>query len=106
VKRTALLCVIWILCQIAALLSALRMGWAILTNPDRAWTIAKAYDRLGNATTNDNQVQTISSRAEKARLKGKRWGCWLCRLLDRIDPGHCGNSVEGNVSQDEGGATK
>ncbi len=86
---------IFLLCQLAALLAALRMAWSILFNHDRAWTIAKAYDRLGNAAANDDQVQTVSSRAEKARRSGKRWGCWLCGLLDAVDRGHCGRSVEG-----------
>ena len=88
------LTLIWLLCQLAALVTALRMAWAIFTNPARARTIAVAYDRLGNAAANDDQVQTISSRAEKARRDGKRWGCWLCRLLDRVDPGHCERAVE------------
>lgn len=88
------LALIWLLCQVAAILAAIRMAWAILTNPARAWIIALAYDRLGNAAANDDQVQTVSSRAEKARRDGKRWGCWLCRKLDQIDPGHCGKSIE------------
>lgn len=91
-KRT--LALIWLLCQIAAFVTALRMAWAIAVKPERAWTIALAYDRLANAAANDNEVQTLSSRAEKARRDGKRWGCWLCRLLDRLDPGHCERSVE------------
>lgn len=93
-KRTVLLVLIFFFCQAAALLSALRMAWAILSNPDRAWAIAKAYDRLGNAAANDDQAQTISSRAEKARRQGKRWGCWLCKMLGEIDPGHCEKSIE------------
>ncbi len=92
------LALIWLLCQVAALLAAVRMAWAILTHPARAWTIALAYDRLANAAANDGEVQTISSRAEKARRAGKRWGCWLCRVLDGVDPGHCGRSVEGPAS--------
>lgn len=91
-KRT--LAMIWLLCQLAALVTALRMAWAIMTNPDRTWTIALAYDRLGNAAANDDQVQTVSSRAEKARRDGNQWGCWLCRMLDRVDPGHCARSIE------------
>lgn len=87
---------LWLLCQIAVAVVAMRMAWAIVANPERAWTIALAYDRLGNAAANDDTVQTVSSRAEKARRAGKRWGCWLCRLLDQIDPGHCARSIEGD----------
>lgn len=86
---------LWLLCQIAAAVVAMRMAWAIVTSPARAWSIALAYDRLGNAAANDGEVQTVSSRAEKARRAGKRWGCVLCRLLDQIDPGHCDRSIEG-----------
>ena len=37
----------------------------------------------------------------KAARKGKVWGCVLCRLLDKIDPGHC----EKNIEHDEGERT-
>lgn len=93
-RNITILITLWVICQFAALVTALRMLWAILTNSQRAWKIAIAYDRLGNAATNDDTVQTISSRAEKARRDGKRWGCWLCRLLDQLQPDHCKNSIE------------
>lgn len=35
------------------------------------------------------RVETVSARASRARDKGTPWGCWLCRLLDKVDPGHC-----------------
>ena len=38
--------------------------------------------------------ETISSRAYKASLRGKHWGCILCRLLDVLDRGHCARAVE------------
>lgn len=45
-----------------------------------------------------NPDETLSSRAHKATLKanrtGKRWGCVLCALLDKIDPDHCARAVE------------
>ncbi|MCL2829431.1 MAG: hypothetical protein FWD77_01685 [Betaproteobacteria bacterium] len=88
------LALLWALCQLAAVLTALRMLWAVLCNPDRAWTIGLAYDRLANAAANDNEVQTISSRAAKAQQDGKRWGCLLCKVLDWIDSGHCEKSIE------------
>ena len=37
-------------------------------------------------------VETISSRAARARNKGKLWGCHLCRFLDWLDPDHCDNT--------------
>ncbi|MGF6781127.1 hypothetical protein [Paraburkholderia sp. GAS334] len=38
-------------------------------------------DCLGNALTGGDPRETISSRAGKARLEGKEWGCALCALL-------------------------
>jgi hypothetical protein len=38
-------------------------------------------------------VETLSRRAAKAKLKGKRWGCVLCGLLDRIAADHCTKSL-------------
>lgn len=83
---------------LAPLLAALRYCWAILTNPPRAWRIAIGYDQLGNVAANGDEDETISSRAGKARRKGKRWGCVLCKLLEKIDPGHCDRAIE----EDEG----
>ena len=93
-KITLSLIALWIVCQLAALLAAIRFVLAIFTNQDRAWLIAKAYDRLGNAISNDDEVQTISSRAAKAQIAGKTWGCWMCAFLDSIQKDHCKNSLE------------
>lgn len=38
--------------------------------------------------------ETISSRAAKAKLKGKRWGCILCKALHKLDNNHCEKSIE------------
>ncbi|MCW5319622.1 hypothetical protein D5039_00030 [Verminephrobacter aporrectodeae subsp. tuberculatae] len=46
---------------------------------------------VGRAGSED---ETVSSRAAKAAGRGRRWGCLVCRLLDRIDPGHCARNVE------------
>lgn len=56
--------------------------------------VAVAIDQLFNALFNGDEDETISSRAAKARLKGKRWGCILCRFLDWLDPNHGANSIE------------
>lgn len=57
-------------------------------------SVAVAVDQTVNAILGGNPDETISSRAEKARQRGDKWGCVLCRILDRIDPGHCARSVE------------
>ena len=84
----ALLCLVHLLLPLVAL----RCLWAIATNPGRAWQILQAYDRLGNAATNDPDVVTISSRAAFARDAGKRWGCVLCKVLDAIQANHCNDA--------------
>ncbi|MYM70541.1 hypothetical protein GTP45_27565 [Pseudoduganella sp. FT55W] len=65
---------------------------AIVTGSDRYWRIARGYDRVGNAATGGLDTETVSSRASRARKEGRRWGCILCRILDRIDPDHCSKS--------------
>lgn len=93
--RSLRIFLVLLICQLAALLAPLRAGWALLTgNQDRAWEISKAYDRLGNAVTNGRSIETISSRADRARNEGRRWGCVLCRLLDAIQANHCRDAAE------------
>lgn len=79
--------------QCAALLAPWRAVWALLTgNTDQALQIAKGYDLLGNTVLNGKAGEYISTRANRARAEGRRWGCLLCRLLDRITKDHCKNS--------------
>lgn len=94
-RRLALLLALWLICQLAHLIASAWMLLAILSGSKRAWTLARSYDQLANATFGGNEDETISSRAEKARREGKRWGCMLCKLLDRLDAGHCKKSIEG-----------
>lgn len=47
-----------------------------------------AINRLFNG-----RVETVSARAGRGVKSGKPWACVLCRLLDRIDPGHCEAAV-------------
>lgn len=93
-KERAILAGLFLLCLFAALVAALRMAWSIIASPSRAWRLSVAFDQLGNAATNGDEDETISSRAAKASRAGRRWGCVLCGLLDRIDPGHCEKSIE------------
>lgn len=57
-----------------------------------------AMDQLGNALLGGDPDETISSRAAKAQKANKKWGCILCKFLDRLDPNHC----QKNVENDEG----
>lgn len=56
--------------------------------------IAVGIDQLGNAVLRGDPDETLSSRAAKARIKGKLWGCWLCKVLDWLDKDHCTKSLE------------
>jgi len=77
------------LCALADALVLLRAAWAILTAPDRAWSIILMHDRLANVAANDDSGDLISTRAYLARQAGKRWGRWLADALDHIEPRHC-----------------
>jgi hypothetical protein len=44
--------------------------------------------------------ETISERSAKARNAGRKWGCLLCGLLDRVNPGHCDNALKSTIGDD------
>jgi hypothetical protein len=58
--------------------------------------ILLALDQFGNALIGGDPDETISRRAGRARNRGERWGCIFCKLLEKIDPRHCGRSVTGD----------
>ena len=85
---------IWLLCNLASLVSSIWMLAAILAGAERrAWPLAISHDQLANTAFGGDPDETISSRAGMARRDGKRWACILCRLLDRFDPNHCEKSI-------------
>lgn len=92
-RHRALLLLLWLACQLAAVVASLWMLAAIVAGSPRAWRIALGYDHLGNAVTGGDQRESISSRANRARSLGLPWGCLLCRLLDRIERDHCASSA-------------
>lgn len=96
-KRGALLAALLVCCLLATGLVIMRAAWAIFTNQERAWSIIKMFDRLGNVAANDDSGDYISTRAYFARQAGKRWGIWLADALDSIDPGHCQKSYESDL---------
>lgn len=53
-----------------------------------------AYDQVLNVLLLGEPHETVSLRSAKARDQGKRWGCILCRLLDRIHRAHCDKVLE------------
>lgn len=70
---------------------------AAVVGSNRAWPVTVANDQVLNAALvgrAGSEDETISSRAGKAARMGKVWGCLLCCLLDKIDPGHCERTIE------------
>ncbi len=61
---------------------------------DYFWRIAVSLDQLVNTIFNGSEDETISSRAAKAQIRGKKWGCVLCKILDKIDKDHCAKNIE------------
>lgn len=92
-KRLTLLG-LWLLCQIAVVIASVWMLAAALAGSRRAWTLAVAHDQLANAAFGGDEDETLSSRLGKAALTGNRFARRFCRLLDRIDPGHCEKHIE------------
>lgn len=93
-KQRAALLTLWALCQFAHVVAAVWMLLAALAGSPRAWRLAVSYDQLANTAFGGNEDETISSRAYKAAKQGRRWGCVLCGLLDKIQQDHCRNSAE------------
>jgi hypothetical protein len=82
--------VILLACALGDLLSLFWMLGALLADSPRFWRGALAKDQAVNAACmNGNEDETISSRAARAAARGERWGCVLCKLLDKIDRNHC-----------------
>lgn len=90
-KRLPLLILIPLL-VVVPILAIVRYIYAIVLNPKRAWRIAIGFDQLANVAFNGSEDETISSRSQRAKENGKRWGCLLCSLLDKIDKNHCEKS--------------
>lgn len=88
-RKRLLLLLIWPLCVAACIFALVRMLSCIAFSPERAWVLAIAHDQLANAGADGDPDETISSRANRARLEGRRWGCLLCGILDRIEKDHC-----------------
>jgi hypothetical protein len=84
---------VWLVCLGGTAFTLLRMLFCVASAPQKAKDIAVALDRAGNAAINGSNQETISSRANRARTEGRRWGCLLCRILDALSPNHCRNSA-------------
>lgn len=57
-------------------------------------------DEAANTITGGSPNETISERAAKARNAGRRWGCVLCGLLNKVNPGHCDRALTSTIGDD------
>lgn len=53
-------------------------------------------DRWANDVLLRGRYETISGRCFRRTAKGCRVCGWLCRTLDRVDPGHCKRAFFGD----------
>jgi hypothetical protein len=94
---------LWLVLLLPLLLAALgwwlvKYLWAIIFAPDHAWQLAVSVDQTANAAFNGQMDETISSRAGRHCRDShpedrEAWACWLCKLLDKVDPDHCQKSI-------------
>lgn len=63
----------------------------LINNKFLRWiqNVALGIDETVNAVTGGDGEETISSRAAKAQVAGKKWGCVLCKILDLFQKDHC-----------------
>lgn len=80
---------IWLVCVGCVSIALPWMFIAAFNGSPRYWTIAKGFDRTGNATAGGSDDEYLSARANEARRANRRWGCLLCKLLDVAQKGHC-----------------
>lgn len=85
---------IWFVCVVGLVLVLLRLFLCALFDHERAGKIGAGISRAGNAALNGDPRETISSRAHRARSRGRAYGCLLCGLLDRLDPNHCRDAAD------------
>jgi hypothetical protein len=92
---------LWFFASLAALASIIGglVVAVVLPGSRYARNLLVAHDQAGNALLGGDPDETISS------VLGKRSATcticnWLCRLLNRADPGHCNKSIEPDEGTD------
>lgn len=88
---------VWLLCVLAAALSLAWMLVLVVPGGDRFWRFGRGFDQTAGVSFGGSEDTTISTRAGLAARRGARWGCVLCKVLDRIDPGHCDRAADGGI---------
>jgi len=69
---------------------------ALIINSPRYWNIALGKDQTFNAAIGGKHTETLSHRSARAQIRGDKWGCVLCKLLDYIEKDHCKKSLDAN----------
>ena len=64
------------------------------------WNILISIDQLANTILGGDPDETISSRAGK-RQHEQKWAKWLCWALNKLDTGHCKESIEEDEGEDQ-----
>lgn len=93
IVRVIVLLLLFVLVQISHLVASVWALCCIAVGSDRAWRIIVAEDRKLNAATGGSDRETISSRAWRGSVEGRRGWCLLCRLLDIVQKDHCKRSA-------------
>lgn len=88
--RRLLLTIFLAACLLASQLAALWLMMCILFAPNgkRGMNIVLSHDQLFNCVTGGDMDETLSHRANRLKAS-QRWACILCKLLDKLDKGHC-----------------
>lgn len=89
---------LWFASLLAILLALVMSLLQLLAGNRRAVRVFVGADQTLNAALGGSEDETISSRAGKGARRGVWRYCLLCWFLEKVDPGHCQNSIE----QDEG----
>lgn len=93
-RRRMIMLGLWLASLLAVSLALGMSLLQLIAGSPRAVRVFVGADQTLNAAIGGSEDESISSRAGRgARLGIYRW-CLLCRLLDRIDPGHCEKSIE------------
>lgn len=93
-SRTALLLAFWVAKLVTLPVLMVWLFILSVAGHERAWKAYVGEDQQWNAMTGGDEDETVSSRAARARLAGKRWGCVLCAMLDKLHENHCKLALE------------
>lgn len=96
-KRIALVALFPLL-FIGLIFVVFRYLYSIITNPSKALNIADMIDQAANVSANGRLDETISARAAKAQIAGRKWGCILCKVLNAIQTDHCKNALAHDIT--------